>query len=1212
MYLVRKKGIECPGCKAFIDSSIIKQGKGVGVISCPSCGRRLKLKVHSKNPGADRPKQKILDPRATVPIDELIKDERSKSDRDTVPSEFLTEEETFDKSFSDGEVVAGRYKIVRLVAKGGMGEVYEAFDTLLGVKVALKSVLPSLSSNEEVVARIKREVQLARKISHPNVCRIYDIGTHIKVSKSGSKVKTIFVTMEFLEGETLYDYINRKGRLSVKEALPIVEQMVRALDAAHKENIVHRDFKSSNVMLTKDSDGALKVKVTDFGLAAPAAKGDNELDNITTTLGDSFIGSPAYIAPEQLESGTSSARSDIYSLGVVIYEMVTGRLPFEGDSPFQTALMRLTAAPVLPSTFVKDLPKKWEKLILKCLNRNEDKRFSSVTEVLEYLDDEKKGKYGVLNKLSGLRKIANIKLSGFNAFVIGTVLFLLFVTFLTWFFRTASYTPVVAIAPFSVEENKKWLATAIQDLFVEYLRGRGYSVSNPEEVTRIVRNFKGSFSETAISKLVDYIGADAVVYGKVDYLNDNNIVVSFYSVRVDENGEIVLDESKQIKTSLKSLENDLLKVAEEVFGSIGKEKIYFEDIEYYKALSYMHEGNYAKAYRIFERVYAGKSKNVKVALSFAKLLYLMGYKTKALNVLNSIDIGSLEEDEETKARFEALLALVQQDYKKAVETYKKLLEMRPDDRSLRWEVVNLLLDLGEVTEAEFYLQSLEDEKSYIYKLLHAQLFVVKGEPLKAITRLTSVLEDAKKKGMSFVEARARYLLGICYRLTGEYLKAQKNVERAYEIFSEINDVEAKMRTNFLLANIMAEQGDLRASDNLLYSLEREAFISGNKELLLQIFNSRAVIKRRVGDTKKAVYFYNKAIRLSRELENRIAETFASINLGALYLMRGDVDSAKRLLEKVEELYSELKSNKLLKGEIGYLDAVIKFKSGELEKALELSNKSIAIFKEIGTVVGEVKALLLLSDIYLSLGKLDKAEQILSKVEEIENEKNIGKLFLKNRRLLSKAELLYWAGNIINSKELLEKIADKVKSNYDSYIYSKSRLLLCKILLEEGDVVSAEAILDELENLVKEAYYRELLALLYSLSSWSKAVRGDIESADLYKQKAIDIASELPNEIVSIDVALNTSEASIVLKKDGEAWLRLVNAARMAKRIGAKGRELISWARVLAMGRSMYGKEPSLEKKEIVAISDSLGMGIAKMYVLGDLPVVNKLENSENL
>ncbi|HEV7240996.1 MAG TPA: protein kinase [Thermoanaerobaculia bacterium] len=278
--------------------------------------------------------------------------------------------------FRQGEMIDERYRIVGLLGQGGMGAVYSAEDREFeGELVALKTILTPTDS-KRVLARFKKEIQLARRVAHPNVCRIFDVGYHV----SGPGERTIFVSMEYITGVPLKTVIQQKGRLNEPETLAIIRDVAAALDATHAAGLIHRDIKSGNVMLSDKGDRAVLM---DFGVAC--LSNPSEGDQSLTKTG-AIIGTPAYMSPEQIEGATLTAATDIYAFGMVIYEMVTGRLPYEGDTPVSILAKRLRERPRSPAHFVPNLKKEWEETILTCLEHDPAKRFRLAMDVYRALD----------------------------------------------------------------------------------------------------------------------------------------------------------------------------------------------------------------------------------------------------------------------------------------------------------------------------------------------------------------------------------------------------------------------------------------------------------------------------------------------------------------------------------------------------------------------------------------------------------------------------------------------------------------------------------------------------------------------------------------------------------------------------------------------------------------------------------------------------------
>ena len=261
--------------------------------------------------------------------------------------------------FVSGQMIAGRYRIVSMVGRGGMGEVYRAEDLTLGQVVAIKFLPEALSQNSAALSRFHSEVRIARQVSHPNVCRVFDIG-----DADGA----LFLSMEFVDGEDLASVVRRIGRLSPERATEVARQICAGLAAAHERGVIHRDLKPANVML----DGAGKIRISDFGLAAVAAGIEGA---------DVRAGTPAYMAPEQLAGKEVTARSDIYSLGLILYEILTGKRAFEASTLPELMKLRESGTITNPSTLVRDLDPLIERVILRCLEKDPAQRPASALKV---------------------------------------------------------------------------------------------------------------------------------------------------------------------------------------------------------------------------------------------------------------------------------------------------------------------------------------------------------------------------------------------------------------------------------------------------------------------------------------------------------------------------------------------------------------------------------------------------------------------------------------------------------------------------------------------------------------------------------------------------------------------------------------------------------------------------------------------------------------
>jgi eukaryotic-like serine/threonine-protein kinase len=927
-----------------------------------------------------------------------------------------------------GTLLAGRFRIERFIAHGGMGQLYQAEDLELHESLAIKTLRPEVLQQPNAIERLKREVHLARKVTDPNVCRVFDLFRDETEGREG----IAFITMELLRGETLTSRMRRCGRMSPKESLPLIRQMASALGAAHQAGIVHGDFKPGNVMLVDEPVGVRAV-VTDFGLARRDRGFPNNysLNGQTFSLGGAWYGTPAYMAPEQIEGHPATAASDIYALGLVIYEMVTAARPFSGETPVSAAVKRLVEGPPTPRSFDPKLARNWERAILHCLERVPGKRFAAAQEVIDALEGA-----AVARPQPGLVWLsAGVAAIGIAALAIGSRY--------VGHRPTQAGTPVAAPGPpvklrptvavlgfknLSHKAEAEWLSTALSEtLNTELALGEKLRTIPGESVARTMRALSlpdsDSYGEDTLARIRTNMNSDIVILGSYldlgkesggnvridlraqDTLTGNTIAVISEAGTEASVLDLILRTGAEVRKKLGAGEdtpaiNEAARTSAPSSPEVAR--VYSEGLK--KLWLYDSYGAKTDLERVVSEEPAFPFGHDALARSWFNLGYLEKAKQESEKAVHLS--GSLSREQ--RMLIEGHELEINHQWEKAIDIYRTLFNFFPDNLDYGNEEARAERLGGEEKEAMRTIERLrnlppparDDPRTDNSESMVAW---AAGD----FKRAETAAEEAEKKGRALqaplVVAVAQTMKCMASERLGEFVRAVSNCQDAVQAYSKAGDSENQGRALLNLRLALQDQGDYtRAQD----ALERAVVIfaeNGDKLGQASALANSADSLGAHGDHPAAAHTYEQAIALRREVGDKLGvlRTMNSLAgelqaMGSLAESTAEYRKASSLAREIGDKESEAWATKGLGGNLIY--------QGDLPGAARALNEAL----QFGQRSGEKQ---LLSTTFSTLGfvledegKLDQAEsaykqgirianEIGSRIDASEAQTNLAEFFL---------------------------------------------------------------------------------------------------------------------------------------------------------------------------------------------------------------------------
>ena len=726
-----------------------------------------------------------------------------------------------------GSVLGERYEIIEEIGKGGMGKVYKAFDRDVNENIALKIIRPEIASNSEIITRFQNELKMARKIAHRNVCKMYDLG------KDG-EIK--FISMEYVPGEDLKTTIKRMGPLTIGKAIYVAKQMCEGLAEAHRLGVIHRDLKPRNIMVDRDGN----ARIMDFGLAI-----SHEVKEVTDSR--VMLGTPHYMSPEQVSGKPTDQRSDIYSLGIIMFEMLTGQVPFDGDTTISIALKHRSEQPPDPREINYRIPDEFGQLILRCLEKDKEKRYQSANEVLSDLrkiEDEipTTEKILIRERTRTKRLKSRYRPVGIAAIAIGAVIVIISGYLLLNKNQKEKVTPAVsseaiswsnsiAILPFkdlSPGGDQEYLCESMMGSLITKLR----TLSPDLKVISRRAVLKYKDRDVDISEIGKELTVESVLEGSLQIEGDR-IRVNAWLTNVEDNSVIwPYEYDGKIES--------VLDVQDEITLSIAKElKVHFldKDVGMFKQREPQNIDAYVFYSRgaYFKRLYRDEEREED--FDTAKRMYTKAIEIDPSYAMAYVDLGNLYENRFVIYDRDQDLGFMLRNFQKAYELapnmaecnaglgwyhfylqdndsaynyYKRAFYIDPNNPDVAFNIGSFFRSIGLFKKAiNYYSRAIElDPFDPLYRRLRATSYRHIGEYRRSIADIEEI-RRMYPKDLYLILAQARVLI------------LMKRLDEAEEMINEVELTDPDIKDiQYTRAQVYALRGDKERALELIKGIER--------------------------------------------------------------------------------------------------------------------------------------------------------------------------------------------------------------------------------------------------------------------------------------------------------------------------------------------------------------------------------------------------------
>jgi len=921
---------------------------------------------------------------------------------------------------SRGTTIAGRYEIIEELGRGGMGKVYRVEDKKIKAEIALKLIKPEISSDKNTIERFSNELKTTRMISHRNVCRMFDLG---------EEKGTYFITMEYVAGQDLRGLIRQTGQLTIGKAIAIAKQISEGLAEAHRLGVIHRDLKPSNIIIDREGN----ARIMDFGIA-------RSLHGKSLTGEGVVIGTPEYMSPEQVEGKEADQRSDIYSLGIVLYEMLTGRAPFEGDTPLSIAVKHKTEKPKDPKEFNDQIPDDLSRLVLRCLEKDKSKRYQSADDVRSELENIEKGLPTTAHEIPKRKPLTSRQITvtfGAKKLLIpalGVAAFAL-IALVIWRFLPKHHIvpppsgkPSLAIVYFENISGDKSLdawKTGLTELLITKLsQSKFISVLSSDRIFSILRRLNlqeaKKYSTEDLVKVADEGGAVYTLSGSL--MKAGETIIMTLTLQKPRTGEVIsplnieCNGEKEIFAKVdelaRTIKSDMNLTPDQIAADHDMEvgKITTTSPEAYKYYSearrYHTNYEYRKSIPLMEKAIAIDPGFAMAYRSLAIAYDQFGYYSESKkNRQKAFELSDRVSERERYIIQGDFYRYSERTYDKAIETYNKLLQLYPDDRIGNINGAELYMGLEEWDKAiERSGAAIKYKDSSIYPYADiASDYMAKGQYEKATEAQEFYI---KTFGDNFNMRQELALIHLCQGeyapallevgkalmlnpgdndsvlLRGQISLCQGNLSTAEKDFETLLESEAKivhLRGRDSLATLCVLQGKFGVAKN-----HCDLGIDEAKELNQWAYESRfhlylAYLHLKLGNYEEALKECDKAWAVATVNDFSAHERGCIYWRAMIFLERNQIDRAQQAAVELRSLIEKGLNKKLMRM-YRNVEGIIELKRNNLSKAVDDFNEAISLLPN-QYFVGSEHALYFdcLAQAYYRAGALDKARKEYEKI-----------------------------------------------------------------------------------------------------------------------------------------------------------------------------------------------------------------------------------------